>query len=127
MRWQSFPRRFTVTHAAHALFIVPPQRQRPRARCAQCGHVLSLTHAWLMVWPLIREDGFPVATLDPYEGDALCEDCAHTWFGVNLLATDATASEYWSPVTLSGGTRLHDTGRGFAHRLGDRHVGVQRG
>lgn len=121
MRWQSFSRCFTVTHAAEALFLVPPPRQRPRARCAQCGRVLSLTHAWLMVCPLTREDWCQttVETRDPYEGDAWCEDCAHTWFGVNLLATDAAASatEYLGAVIRSEVTRVHDTGRGFVRRL----------
>ena len=118
MRWQSFAHRCTVTQAAEALFIVPPQRRRPRARCAQCSRVLILTHAWLMVSPLTREDGFQtaVATLDPYAGDAWCEDCAHTWFGVNLLATDATASEDWGPVILSERTPWHDPCRRFARR-----------
>lgn len=121
MRWQSFAHRCTVTQPAEALFIVPPQRRRPRARCAQCSRVLSLTHAWLMVSPLTREDWFQtaVATLDPYPGDAWCADCAHTWFGVNLLATDAPASagEYLGAVIRSEVTRVHDTDRGFARRL----------
>lgn len=72
MRWQSFTRRLTVARAFE-VFIVPPQRRRPRARCAHCGHVLSLTHAWLMVWPLTREDWFraAVATVRPAPGGCL--------------------------------------------------------
>ncbi len=79
MRWQSFARRLTVTRASEALFIMPPQQRRPRARCAHCGQVLSLAHPWLVVWPLIREDGFraAVATIDPLQGEAWCEDYAH--------------------------------------------------
>lgn len=121
MRWQPFSRRCTMTHAAEALFTVPPRRLQPRARCVPCGQVLSLSRTWLMVWPLTREDWFrgTVATVDPYAGEALCAECAHTWFGVNLWATDASASvgEYLGAVIPSEVTRIHDTGRGFARRL----------
>ena len=121
MRWQSFARRRTVTRAAEALFIVPPQPRRPRARCVHCGQVLSLTHPWLVVWPLTREEGFraAVAPIDPLPRPAWCEDCAHAWFGVNLLATDAPAAagEYWGTIIRSAGSRSEGTRHGFAHRL----------
>ena len=120
MRWQSFAHRLTVTGASEALFIVPPQPRRPRARCAHCGQILRFTHPWLVVWPLAREEGFrtAVATIDPRQGEAWCEDCAHTWFGVHLGATDAPASagEYWGTIIRSE-VHVQGTHHGFAHRL----------
>jgi hypothetical protein len=120
MRWLSFAGRLTVTRASEAVFIVPPQDRRPRTRCAYCGHVLRLDHPWLVVWPLTREEGFRtvVATIDPLPGEAWCEDCAHTWFGVNLGATDAPASagEYWGTLIRSA-VHVQGTRHGFAYRL----------
>ena len=120
MRWQSLACRLTVTRASEALFIVAPQDRRPRTRCAYCGQVLRLDHPWLVVWPLTREEGFRtvVATIDPIQGEAWCADCAHTWFGVNLRATDAPASagECWGTIIRSE-VHVHGTRHGFAHRL----------
>lgn len=120
MRWQSFARRLTVTRASEMLFIIPPQ-PRPRARCAQCDQTLSLAHPWLVVWPLTREQGFraAIATIDPIQGEAWCEDCAYTGFGVNLIATDAPASagEYWGTITRSEVPHIDGTRQGLAYRL----------
>lgn len=105
MQWPSFARRPMVTQASEVLFIVPPQRRRPRARCVPCDRVLSLVHPWLVVWPLAREEGFraAAATIDPIQGETWCADCAHTWLGVHLIATDAPASaaEYWGTIIRS--------------------------
>ncbi len=121
MRWQSFASRLTATRASEVLFIIPPQPRRPRARCAQCAQTLSLAHPWLVVWSLIREQGFhaAVATIDPIQGQAWCEDCAYTGFGVNLVATDAPASagEYWATIIRSEVPRIDGTLHGFAYRL----------
>lgn len=120
MRWQSYPRWLTVARASEALFIVRPQQRRPCVRCAQCDRVLGLVHPWLVVSPRTREDGFRTAAvvIDPLQGQAWCEDCAYTWFGVNLVATDAPASatEYWATITRSELPRIYCTDHGFAHR-----------
>lgn len=120
MQRQSFARRLTIAQASEVLFIIPPQRQRPRAHCVQCGRVVSLRHPWLVVWHLSRMEGIgPMAAINPCQGDPWCEDCAHTWFGVNLIAADASASagEFWGILTRSGAPRIHGTCHGFAYHL----------
>lgn len=106
--------------AAEAIFIVPPQRHWPRAGCARCDQGLIRSRPWLIVWPFTRTDGFQAAvvTPDPYQGSALCEECAQTGWGVHLVAADAPASggEYWGAAILSEAMRVRGTHQGFARR-----------
>lgn len=59
------------------------------------------------------------ATIDLLRGATWCEDWAHTWFGVNLVAADAPASagEYWGTIIQSDRPRSYGPGRDFAHHL----------